>query len=384
MVDIYNIGHFPLTQSSNASGEAVLMTRDYCGNVIYRDGALERVLNDYGYMDSTGNYHYYIKDYQGNVRAVIDHYGTLEEVNNYYPYGALMGGGTVGNNASVQPYKYGTKELERQNGLDWYDSQARMYDPLLGRTPTMDPKAEKYYSISPYAWCSGNPILFVDPTGQFYTDNIKDDTIYPLIAFFPSERDKALEIDYQVAREQNVPMFVVDNLNDFVDAMSCLTDMLSSTAVAIAINSHGSPGSFYVGETRIDGLTDLTDLKNILEGTEVFLGSCNTGTGIVGEQFTQHFSRETGTITVSSRHPIYAGYRYNGGLELGGNGHPYINQFLGLDGENTFMVSEMGSKSNEVYNVRIDKNFGISWETGLYYEAVRPYTIINNLLKKGL
>ena len=54
------------------SGEAVLMTRDYCGNVIYRDGRLERVQGDYGYMDSTGYYHYYIKDYQGNVRAVID------------------------------------------------------------------------------------------------------------------------------------------------------------------------------------------------------------------------------------------------------------------------------------------------------------------------
>ena len=52
--------------------ETTLMTRDYCGNVIYRDGALERLQGDYGYMDSTGNYHYYIKDYQGNVRAVID------------------------------------------------------------------------------------------------------------------------------------------------------------------------------------------------------------------------------------------------------------------------------------------------------------------------
>ena len=58
--------------------------------------------------------------------------GTLKEVNNYYPYGALMGGGTVGNNQSVQPYKYGTKELDRQNGLDWYDFSARTYEHLMG------------------------------------------------------------------------------------------------------------------------------------------------------------------------------------------------------------------------------------------------------------
>ena len=69
-------------------------------------------------------------------------------------------------NAGVQPYKYGTKELDRLNGLDWYDSQARMYDPLLGRTPTMDPKAEDYAPITPYAWCGGNPLLLTDPTEE--------------------------------------------------------------------------------------------------------------------------------------------------------------------------------------------------------------------------
>ena len=63
-----------------------------------------------------------------------------------YSGGALMGGGTVGN-PGVQPYKYGTKELDRQNGLDWYDSQARMYGPLLGRTPTLDPKDALFWQI---------------------------------------------------------------------------------------------------------------------------------------------------------------------------------------------------------------------------------------------
>ena len=65
-----------------------------------------------------------------------------------------------------QPYKYSTKELDRENGLDWYDSKARMYDPTIGRTPTQDPMAEKYYSLSPYAWCAGNPLKYIDLDGR--------------------------------------------------------------------------------------------------------------------------------------------------------------------------------------------------------------------------
>ena len=38
--------------------------------------------------------------------------------------------------ASSQPYKYTGKELDRETGLDWYDSQARMYDPATGHTTT--------------------------------------------------------------------------------------------------------------------------------------------------------------------------------------------------------------------------------------------------------
>ena len=52
------------------------------------------------------------------------------------------------------------------HGLDLYDSQARWYDALTGRTSTLDPKAEKYYNLSPYTWCAGNPVRFIDSKGE--------------------------------------------------------------------------------------------------------------------------------------------------------------------------------------------------------------------------
>ena len=107
--------------------------------------------------------HYFIADYRGDVRCVIDDAGTLEESTSYYPYGMPHGTGLL---SSVQPYKYTGKELDRETGLDWYDSQARMYDPTLIVTTTMDPLAEKYYSMSPYLWCGGNPVKYVDYSGK--------------------------------------------------------------------------------------------------------------------------------------------------------------------------------------------------------------------------
>ena len=73
----------------------ILMARDYCGSHIYRNGALERIENSYGYW-ADSCYHYRITDYQGNVRAVISQNGVLEEVNGYYPYGGITGAPATG------------------------------------------------------------------------------------------------------------------------------------------------------------------------------------------------------------------------------------------------------------------------------------------------
>ena len=46
-----------------------------------------------------------------------------------------------------------------------------IYAPCIMRFTTMDPMCEKYYNISPYAYCGNNPVNAVDPSGMdWYED----------------------------------------------------------------------------------------------------------------------------------------------------------------------------------------------------------------------
>ena len=42
-----------------------------------------------------------------------------------------------------------------------YDYGARNYDPALGRWMNIDPKAEKYFNLSPYVYVANSPIIFM-------------------------------------------------------------------------------------------------------------------------------------------------------------------------------------------------------------------------------
>ena len=138
-------------------------TTDYCGNVIYENGTQKLLLTEEGYINLTGTqqYHYYLKDHQGNNRVVINQSGTVEETNHYYPFGGVFA--TAGN---TQPYKYNGKEFDTKKGLNWYDYGARHYDTALGRFTTNDRFAEKYYSMSPYQYGANSPVVNIDVNGD--------------------------------------------------------------------------------------------------------------------------------------------------------------------------------------------------------------------------
>jgi len=140
-------------------------------------------------------YVYNYTDHLGNIRLSYTQTETglkvLEE-NHYYPFGlkhdsynqskkkltAKMENSVKKIKAVTRAasgsykYKYNGKELQDAFGLNWYDYGARNSDPAVIPFTTIDPKAEEYYSQSPYVFASNNPVFYVDVNGEGVEDVI--------------------------------------------------------------------------------------------------------------------------------------------------------------------------------------------------------------------
>ena len=139
----------------------------YCDNFIFEDGVLKRILVEGGVIyfgENDTTYHYFLKDHLGSNGAVVNmKTGEVAEQYDYYPFGKQHGDYHTG---YIHPYRYNGKELDEIGGLDWLHYGARMMEPEWGRFTTPDPLAEKYYDVSPYAYCGNNPVNAIDPNGR--------------------------------------------------------------------------------------------------------------------------------------------------------------------------------------------------------------------------
>ena len=145
-------------------------TLDWCGGLALEQlgsgtRAAKRLRTGAGYVDLSSGVtalRYQVLDHLGSVRAVVGASGTVLESDDYYP----LGGPLDISSASVQPEKFQRKEWNTAKAFNTYDFGARLYDPAIGRWLSQDPLAEQYHPHSPYLFCAGNPMKFVDPTGK--------------------------------------------------------------------------------------------------------------------------------------------------------------------------------------------------------------------------
>ena len=154
------------SSGSNAGSSLTLESAAFGGGLITPSGAM-----------------FYVTDYLGSVRAVVDgKTGELYKASDYSAFGdesVVM----VRPQGDTPPHPLATAVLpdgqtlrdgytgkEAQNedfGTCYTDFGARQYSPTLRRWMTPDPLSEKYYGVSPYAFCNNNPVNFVDPDGMY-------------------------------------------------------------------------------------------------------------------------------------------------------------------------------------------------------------------------
>ena len=70
---------------------------------------------------------------------------------------------------SLNPFRYRSYFYDTETGL--YYLQTRYYDPAVGRFLNMDSvryaDPESINGLNLYAYCNNNPVMNVDPTGEF-------------------------------------------------------------------------------------------------------------------------------------------------------------------------------------------------------------------------
>ena len=106
---------------------------------------------------------FYHSDHLGSTSYITDDHANITQYDAYLPYGELL----VDEHSSSEdlPYKFNGKQFDDETGLYYYG--ARYLNPMTSLWYGVDMYTELLNSISPYLYCSGNPIILRDKDGNF-------------------------------------------------------------------------------------------------------------------------------------------------------------------------------------------------------------------------
>ncbi len=144
---------------------------EYRGSLVYNRAGdaleLESVAFSGGrILKTTEGYepNYFITDHLGSVRVVVDGNGEVQQQRDYYPFGGEHPNQNLVN--SDNRFLFSGKEVQERFGVGYYDFHARQYDPNGVIFMSVDPFAEKFRDVNPYAYCLNNPVKFLDFDGR--------------------------------------------------------------------------------------------------------------------------------------------------------------------------------------------------------------------------
>ncbi len=142
------------------------------------DGTLRRMSignNTIEFYDNSvlynGSEYWYVYNAQNDVIGLIDASGNYVVEYTYDSWGQLLS--TTGSMADTlgkdNPFRYRGYIYDEETG--WYYCQSRYYDPALGRWLNADgyvTTGQGFLGYNMYAYCSNNPIIRLDNSGEFW------------------------------------------------------------------------------------------------------------------------------------------------------------------------------------------------------------------------
>ena len=103
-----------------------------------------------------------VADYIAAVGTKASEGGLPIQYIHYAPHGELIANQqTIGYD---ERFKFTGKERDWETGYDYFG--ARFLWSAIGHWLSVDPWTDKYPNVTPYLYCNGNPIWFIDPDGR--------------------------------------------------------------------------------------------------------------------------------------------------------------------------------------------------------------------------
>ena len=98
---------------------------------------------------------------------------------------------SCGRNVAPPIFTFTGKERDAETGYSYFG--ARYYDSdISGLFLSIDPMADKYPSISPYAYCAWNPMKLVDPDGRDWYEYVHPETHKTMVRWTESHNQDEL------------------------------------------------------------------------------------------------------------------------------------------------------------------------------------------------
>ena len=162
------------------------------------------------------------------------------------------------------PFVFTAKERDMETGYHYFGARYYWSSVLTGWL-SVDPMADKYPNISPYAYCAWNPIKLVDPDGMAWKDTngnvITDHSKIKVYIFYDPKDFKEQSIKmYEAAIEKYGPgSAALSDVTTEAEFAQDWHDMAGNDIREVNLNYHGTNQAIHLDYRTYDYITSTGD-----------------------------------------------------------------------------------------------------------------------------